>query len=215
VSHSIREVLDHVRTIEVFADIRCPFTHVGLRRLVQRRDELGRTDVVVLVRSWPLELVNDEPLDPAMIGEEVAALRAQVAPDLFNGFDPNRFPATSIPGLMLAAAAYEHSLEAGENVSMALRDALFEHGADIADPEVLGRLGAAAGIQPPATAMRAKVLADWHQGQRRGVIGSPHFFAGTEGMFCPSLDISRVDGTLRIASHPVAFDTFLARCLGT
>ena len=54
----------------VFADVRCPFTHVGLRRFVQRRDQLGRTDVV-RVRLWPVELVNDEPLDPIMIGEVV------------------------------------------------------------------------------------------------------------------------------------------------
>ena len=27
--------------IEVFADIWCPFAHVGLSRLVQRRDETG------------------------------------------------------------------------------------------------------------------------------------------------------------------------------
>jgi hypothetical protein len=29
-----------VTTIEVFADVRCPFTHVGLRRFVQRRHQL-------------------------------------------------------------------------------------------------------------------------------------------------------------------------------
>ena len=28
--------------IEVFADVTCPFTHVGLRRFVERRGELGR-----------------------------------------------------------------------------------------------------------------------------------------------------------------------------
>jgi hypothetical protein len=41
---------------------------------------------------------------------------------LFKAFDPSRFSATSIPGLTLAAAAYEHSLEAGEQVSLALRE---------------------------------------------------------------------------------------------
>jgi hypothetical protein len=55
------------------------------------------------------------------------------------------------------------------------------------------------------------VLADWREGQRRGVVGSPHFFVADEGMFCPSLDISRVDGRLRIASDPGAFDAFLER----
>ena len=37
-----RGVVPH--SIEVFADVLCPFTHVGLRRLVARRTELGRDD---------------------------------------------------------------------------------------------------------------------------------------------------------------------------
>ena len=108
-------------TIEVFADICCPFTHVGLRRLVERRDALGRSDVVIKARAWPLELVNGAPLDPVMIGEEVDALRAQVAPDLFTNFQPSRFPASSLPALRLAATAYDHSLVLGEQISLALR----------------------------------------------------------------------------------------------
>jgi predicted DsbA family dithiol-disulfide isomerase len=201
-----------VTTIEVFADVRCPFTHVGLRRFVQRRHQLGRTDLA-RVRSWPLELVNDAPLDPIMIGEEVDALRAQVAPDLFKGFDPDGFPSTSMPALMLAAAAYDDSLTAGEHVSLALRNALFEDGADIADPDVLDHIAAATGIRLPPPSTRSKVLADWHEGRRRGVIGSPHFFAGGDSVFCPSLEISRVDGQLRITSEPASFDAFLDRHL--
>ena len=88
---------DPATVIEVFADVGCPFTHVGLRRMVDRRDELGRTDVVLRVRAWPLEHVNHTPLDPAFIAEEVAAIRVQVAPDLFTGFVPGAFPATSLP----------------------------------------------------------------------------------------------------------------------
>jgi hypothetical protein len=49
------------RLVEVFADVGCPFAHVGLRRFVERRDELGRDDVVLWVRAWPLELVNARP----------------------------------------------------------------------------------------------------------------------------------------------------------
>jgi predicted DsbA family dithiol-disulfide isomerase len=202
-----------VSMIEVFADVRCPFTHVGLRRLVERRAERGLTDVAVHVRAWPLELVNNERLDPVMIGEEVAALRAQVAPDMFKGFDPSHFAATSIPGLMLAAAGYEHSLATGEQVSLALRDCLFEYGADIAHPDVLARLAAATGMRVPLVSVRARVLADWRDGQRRGVIGSPHFFVGNEGTFCPSLDIARREGQLRITGDPGAFDVLLDRCL--
>jgi hypothetical protein len=47
-----------VRVVEVFADVSCPFAHVGLRRLVEQRDKLARDDIVLRVRAWPLELVN-------------------------------------------------------------------------------------------------------------------------------------------------------------
>jgi predicted DsbA family dithiol-disulfide isomerase len=203
-----------VGTIEVFADICCPFTHVGLRRLVERRDALGRSDVVIKARAWPLELVNGAPLDPVMIGEEVDALRAQIAPDLFTNFQPSRFPASSLPGLMLAAAAYDHSLVLGEQISLALRAALFEQGRDIADPAVLHRIADLAGLELSSQDARDKLMADWTDGQRRGVIGSPHFFVRDRGFFCPSLDITRIDGQLRIASDRGALDEFLTLSLG-
>lgn len=200
-------------TIEVFADVRCPFTHVGLRRLAARRAERGRTDVLLWVRAWPLELVNGEPLDPVLIGDEIDALRAQVAPDLFEGFAGGRFAATSLPALALASAAYATSPRAGEHVSLALRDAQFEHGRDIADPEVLAELAAEAGVDPPGPEANAAVLADWEEGRTRGVIGSPHFIVGGQGFFCPALDISHVDGHFRISADGSAFDAFVNACL--
>jgi hypothetical protein len=38
---------------------------------------------------------------------------------------------------------------------------------------------------------RADVVADWHGGRRRGVLGSPHFFRGDNDVFCPAVDITR------------------------
>jgi 2-hydroxychromene-2-carboxylate isomerase len=57
-----------------------------------------------------------------------------------------------------------------------------------------------------------QVLADWHEGQRRGVIGSPHFFVGGADFFCPTLRIERVDGHLHISRDLARFDDFLERC---
>jgi predicted DsbA family dithiol-disulfide isomerase len=198
--------------IEVFADVRCPFAHVGLRRLFERRDMTGRTDVAIWIRAWPLELVNDAPLDPHLIAEEVDELRAQVAPDLFSSFHEASFPATSLPALVLSAAAYGHNALVGERVGLALRDALFERSRDIASPGVLLDIASDAGIDLPATDARQLVLDDWHEGQRRGVIGSPHFFVGGESFFCPSLKIDRVEGHLHITSDPAVFDSFLNDC---
>ncbi len=64
--------------IEVFADIVCPFTHVGLRRLTEAR--AGReTSPAVRVRAWPLELLNGAPLGAELAAREIEALRAQIA----------------------------------------------------------------------------------------------------------------------------------------
>ena len=198
--------------IEVFADVCCPFTHLGLRRLVDERAARRRHDVVIRARAWPLELVNGTPLDPALIAEEVQDLREQVAPDLFTGFDVTQFPRSSMPALGLAAAAYEHGALAGEGVSLALRNALFEEGRDIADPAVLLDIGVAAGIRLPDVGSRQRVLDDLAEGRKRGVIGSPHFFLASGDFFCPTLDIERVGGHLRIGRDEPALTAFLEDC---
>ena len=94
-------------TVEVFADVTCPFAHVGLRRFVARREEFGLLGPILRVRAWPLELVNGNPLEPSLVAQHAEELREQVAPDLFRGFDPDLVPASSMPALELVAAAYE------------------------------------------------------------------------------------------------------------
>jgi predicted DsbA family dithiol-disulfide isomerase len=196
--------------IEVFADVMCPFTHVGLTRLVERRRALG-SSVVLRVRAWPLELVNGEPLGAELVAEEVHELREQVAPDLFTGFDASRFPSSSLPALTLAAAAYRASSRLGERVSLAVRHALFEEGRDIADVDVLADIARACDVPRVEGIDRDAVRSDWEEGRNRGVQGSPHFFLGDEGYFCPALDITRVGGNLHITSDAAAFDAFVAR----
>ena len=77
-------------------------------------------------------------------------------------------------------------------MSMALRDALFERGENIADPDVLLRHRHAASTSTPLDLRTAEqaVRCDWERGKARGVQGSPHFFVGDNGWFCPSLDIA-------------------------
>lgn len=201
--------------IEVFADVACPFTHVGLRRFVERRDaDPALAEVRLRVRSWPLEIVNGEPLDPQFIADEVDEIREQVASDLFRAFDPAAFPATSLPAMALAAAGYAVDVATGEAISLELRDLLFEQGRDISDPDVLRRVAHRHGLDidlddPPVDL----VLADHAEGKERGVQGSPHFFTPAGSFFCPSLDISRdAAGHLRITADPVGFGQFLDSC---
>jgi predicted DsbA family dithiol-disulfide isomerase len=200
------------RCIEVFADVACPFTHVGLRRLVERRRALARDDVRLVVRAWPLELVNGAPMDPVFIAEEVDEIREQSAPEMFVAFRPEVFPSTSLPALALVAAGYRRSRTEGEVLSLLLREALFEHGVDIADPAVLGRIAAAHDLVVGDDDHDA-VRADLRTGAARGVIGSPHFFTPTGDFFCPALDVRRDDeGRLQVHTDPDAFDAFVDSC---
>lgn len=201
------------QTIEVFAEIGCPFAHVGLRRFVERRHELGRDDVVLWVRAWPLEIVNNRPLDPAFIAEEIEEIRDQATPDLFAGFDQGAFPASSLPALAFAAAAYRKDPQSGEAVSLAIRDLLFEQGSDVGSLDALAPLAAEHGLAvEPAD--HETVVNDHAEGVRRGVTGSPHFFTADGGFFCPSLDVSRDShGHLRIFANPDEFDHFVDSCL--
>jgi predicted DsbA family dithiol-disulfide isomerase len=211
--------------IHVWADIVCPFTHVGLRRLVSARDALGRSEPQralprLMVHAWPLELVNGAPLDVDFVAHEGAELRRQVAPDLFAGVDPTTFPRSSLAALALVAAAYRRDVQTGEQVSLALRDALFEHGVDVSDPVVLADIAARWDVPVldddggGGDDDMASVIADWRAGQARGVIGSPHFFVGQDGFFCPSLDIRHVDGEFDIRVDEAAFQAFVDQAFG-
>jgi predicted DsbA family dithiol-disulfide isomerase len=198
--------------LEVFADVLCPFAHVGLRRVVGRRAELGLSGPALWVRAWPLELVNDEAPDPSAIARHVEELRAQVAPELFRGFDPAAVPHSAMPSLALVAQAYRVSVETGERVSLEIRDAFWEHGRDIGSPAVLGEIASRNGVLPVGPDGEREVLAELEEGRRRGVRGSPEFFLGDRGYFCPALVIERNDAGLVITPNSEAFDRFLADC---
>ena len=204
-----------MQTIQVYADVWCPFAHVGLRCVRDRRAKLGRDDVALDIRAWPLELVNGVPLDPNTTAIHVSELQDQVAPNQFMNFDPEHFPSTSLPALACIHAAYRKDLATGEAVSFAVRDALFENGLDISRPEVLTAIADRHGIGPATAEDEGSVISDWQEGVRRGVRGSPHFFCGDHDVFCPSLDISKDGaGHLDVGMNLNALDAFLVECLG-
>jgi predicted DsbA family dithiol-disulfide isomerase len=199
--------------IEVWADVWCPFAHVGLRRVIDERDR-RHSDVRLRVRAWPLELVNGRPLDPAFIAEEVDEIRPQLPVPMFTGFRQDRFPTSSLPALALTEAAYDVDVVTGELVALGLRDALFEQGLDVGDRDVLDQIARQHGVGPVTDAHRAAVEQAWHDGQARGVVGSPHVFNGSGNWFCPALQIRRVDGHLDVSFSTDAFEQFLEACLG-
>lgn len=199
--------------IEVFADIWCPFTHVGLRMVADARRRAGRDDVPIVVRSWPLELVNGTPMDASKTVANSGALRDQLVPDMFAGISAENFPSSTLDALDLVATAYQVSVQIGERVSFTLRDALFEHGKDVSDLSVLSAAADDAGITFVPDPRHRAVMADWEDGKRRRVIGSPHFFHGEENAFCPSLRLTRDnDAHLHVSTDADRMRQFLERC---
>ena len=203
----------HGSAIEVFADIVCPFAHVGIHRVLEQRRDRRGPEPQLWIRAWPLEIVNDAPVDPAMLTEEISALRASVAPELFAGFDPATFPSTSLPALAVAAAAYRVATPVGEAVSVELRDRLWERGEDISDPAVLTEVCESYGVEV-GEADRASVGSDHDDGVARGVVGSPHFFAGDTGFFCPAFKVSRDDAGFHVVADSAHFTAFIDTVLG-
>jgi predicted DsbA family dithiol-disulfide isomerase len=199
------------RRLEVFADITCPFTHVGLKRVVEHVAEM-QSPIAVRVRAWPLEWVNGEPMEAAAVAAKARALVEQLGVDDFGGLRADRWPATTIPALALAAAAYERDDETGLAVSLALRVALFEEGRDVADPATLAAVAARHQLDPPPTGAVAAVREDYALGLRRRVTGSPHFWVGEDDFFCPSLDLGHdADGRLVARLDADGLARFFAR----
>ena len=199
------------KTVEVYADITCPFTHVGLKQIVRH---LGETEnpVDVIVRAWPLEWVNGSPLAVDAVKVNAAALTEQLGVDDFSGLRADHWPSSTIPALNLVASAYERDPVVGLAVSLELRAALFEHGIDVGDPDVLAFIAANHHLPPPPTEGGADVHRDYEVGKSRGVLGSPHFFIGDDGFFCPSLDIGHdTDGKLTAQFDSEGLDEFFAR----
>src|SRR5689334_7310879 len=126
-----------MRELTAFADVSCPFAYVGFTRILAYRSVVGPTAAPLRARSWPLQLVNGVPLTGQALAPKVAALRRDIAPDLFNGFSPEHFPMTTLPALAAEQAAYRGGLEEGMSFSLAIRRRLFEAGADIGNPDVL------------------------------------------------------------------------------
>ena len=185
--------------VEVFADVACPFTYVGVHRLIKYREQLNKTRTRSCGSGPGRSNSSTACLWPARRWPRRSRRSVSVAPDLFAGFPETRFPVNEpAPGHGgRRAAAYRQGLEVGERFSVAVRRALFEDGLDISNERVLRDLRLLLGVPHPSETDRCSVEADLAEGERRGVAGSPHFFTAAGDFFCPSLDIERGPRRLR------------------
>ena len=79
---------------------------------------------------------------------------------------------------------------------------------------MLESLASDLGVVMPDESDLAGVLAERHEGVRRGVLGSPHFFCGGTDVSRPSLDITTdpIEG-VSIVRDASRLTELLARCL--
>ncbi len=94
-----------------------------------------------------------------------------------------------------------------------IREAIFEQGNDVADESVLRGIASSLGVSYVPDAGHTLVRRDWEEGKARGVVGSPHFFNGSVGVFCPSLQLTRTeDSGLIIQANAEKLAAFLTTC---
>lgn len=197
--------------VEVFADITCPFTHVGLSMVAKLLAESG-SSIELWVRAWPLEWVNGSPLEVGPVVAKAATLRADLGITQFSGLDPESWPTTTIAAHNLSAAAHDLDPAVGLAVSRELRDALFELGRDISDSDVLADIASRHGLPEPPAEPSVAVLDDYAEGQRRGVRGSPDFFVGDDEFFCPALDLGHDrTGNLTARFDDAGLEAFISK----
>lgn len=177
-------------TVQVWSDLLCPFTYVGLLRLRRARERLGLDGVVRLEhRTFPLELFNGphprRGTDTEAVGlgqiEPEAEFRVWTAAD-------DLYPHTVLLAAESVHAANAQSLEAGEALDLALRRAFWTRSRSISHRQVI--LEEAGGLPDGlldvtvlAAALddgrhRGDVMRDFAVARTDAVAGSPTFRLG-------------------------------------
>jgi predicted DsbA family dithiol-disulfide isomerase len=175
------------RTIAVWSDLGCPWSHAVVWRLHDARRRLGLADRVRFDHhAFPLELFNDEPTPRRHIDVE-APVAETIAPRA--GWLPwsasdSAWPVTLLPAMEAVQAAKQQSLAVSEALDRGLRRALFAESRCISLRHVILEVaGETDGIDVAELAAalddgraRATLIEDWHVAQGQDVRGSAHLF---------------------------------------
>jgi len=174
-------------TIVVYADITCPWAHLAVYRMHAARHELGLDDEVRFdIRSFPLELFNEQPTPKKILDAEISVA---------GGLDPgagwqmwqrpeSEYPVTSLPALEAVQAAKEQGLLAAEQVDRRLRVGFFGESRVISlRHEILDLASDCDAVDVDALAealdsgrARTAVIEQKESAEGDEVEGSPHLF---------------------------------------
>jgi predicted DsbA family dithiol-disulfide isomerase len=179
--------------LTVFSDLHCPWAYVFSIRMRRARVAVGRPPVAW--RCWPLELINRRGTPWQSLSQEVPVL-AQLEPDHFSPPRRETWPSTFLPAMeALKVAGDLGGPEAADRFDEAARRAFFLDRRDLSLRPTLADIATEAGLNRErfldafdGGGYRRSVIADWEEGRRRGVEGSPHAFLldGT-GVFNPGI----------------------------
>ena len=174
-------------TLVLYGDIACPWSHLCLHGLRKARHRLGlETEVDIDLRSFPLELFNDQPTPKRILDAEipvVGALDPSAGWQMWQGPD-FEYPVTTLPALEAVQAAKEQSLRASEELGRALRYAFFAESRTISLLTVIFDVAKncwAVDVEALQEALddgraRAAVIEQRDTAERIGVKGSPHVY---------------------------------------
>jgi predicted DsbA family dithiol-disulfide isomerase len=183
--------------LTVFSDLHCPWAYMFSIRLRRARTAVGQPPVAW--RCWPLELVNQRGTPWGTTSQEIPVL-AQLEPDHFAAPRHETWPSTMLPAMEALKVAGElGGALAADRFDEVARRAFFLERRDLSIRPTLLDLAAEAGLDREAFqdafdggGHRRSVVADWHEGRRRGVEGSPHaFLPDGSGVFNPG--VGRID----------------------
>src|SRR4051812_17328992 len=195
--------------ITIYSDIACPWASLATARLHRTRQRLGLVEAVRFDhRAFPLELVNNRPTPKLALDAEIAVTGSHDPVLGWQVWQPRdaTYPVSSLLAMEAVQAAKAPEVggpRASEQLDLALRQAFYADSRCISLHSVV--VDVAAGcpdvdVTALADALengtaRATVFAQWREGDRVGVDGSPHvFLADGTGVHNPGITMEWTGG---------------------